>query len=71
MLAVSMVACEGPSPGLENQWRRMMDARQQYEMCTAERYRRLSSCEAVLMVYRAEQARYNTALQAKGPTIAR
>jgi hypothetical protein len=69
-MAVLMAGCGGPPSGLEDQWRRMMDARHQYEMCTDERYRRISACDAALAAYRAEQARYHAALEAKATTIA-
>jgi hypothetical protein len=70
-IAVLLAGCGGPPLGLENRWQSMMAARQQYEMCTAWRYRDIAACDAVLAVYRTEQARYNADLEAKGTTIAR
>ena len=68
-IAVLLAGC-GPPPGLENQWRSLMDARTRYEMCTARRYRGISVCDTDLAAYRAEQARYAD-LEAKGTTIGR
>jgi hypothetical protein len=68
--AVSLAGC-GPPTGLENQWRHMMAARHQYEMCAAWRYRDISACDAVLALYHTEHARYNAGLDAKGTTIRR
>jgi hypothetical protein len=69
-VAISVAGCGGPPPGLQNQWQSMMAARQQYEMCTAWRYREISACDAVLAVYRAERARYNADLAAKRAAVA-
>jgi hypothetical protein len=66
-IAVLAAGC-GPPPGLENQWRSLMDARTRYEMCTAQHYRRISVCDTDLAAYRAEQARYADGLAKRTTT---
>jgi hypothetical protein len=70
VIAVSMAGC-GPPPGFENQWRSMMDARDRYEMCTAQRVRPVSACKADLTAYRAERARYNAEMLSNQAIIGR